>query len=237
MVHYGWGASRTQVWVPASWFRFQIRMSVDHTHTFTDTGFNRNNTHRELICNTCGFRTVDSLYNLSGSIITGIRYPLLGSVTIPNLINIYSTAFASFTYQSITTIGNSAFSNSQLSKIIIPESVVSIGSNAFAGCNNLTIYTDWDSPLPGWATNWNPLNRPVVWGTQHAWRNFVQISLNTLYHRASCACGVTQMQYHRYQQLSWNKVVCIDCGFECDPNTSILPPLFTLSPKPNINVE
>lgn len=162
--------------------------------------------------------------------ITGVKQGIVlsGSVTIPSTMN----------GMPVVAIGNSAFSGQAgMSQISIPASITSIGSNAFAGCSNLTIYTDWDSPSPGWATNWNPLNRPVVWGTQHTWRSFSQINLNTLYHNARCACGVIQMQYHRYEQLSWNKVKCIDCGFECDPNTSILPPLFTLSPKPNINVK
>ncbi|MFA6867004.1 MAG: hypothetical protein WCR54_05760, partial [Clostridia bacterium] len=53
IVHYGFGAYRTQVWVPSSWFGFQIRMSVNHTHNYSDTGNNINNTHRELQCGTC----------------------------------------------------------------------------------------------------------------------------------------------------------------------------------------
>lgn len=89
LVHWGWGDSRTQVWVPSSWFGFQMRMSVNHTHSLVDTGNNINDTHRILSCSTCGLTTVDSLYNISGNTITGVRYPLSGSVTIPAAINIY----------------------------------------------------------------------------------------------------------------------------------------------------
>jgi hypothetical protein len=35
---------------------------------------------------------------------------------------------------------------------------------AFAGCNSLTIYCEAQSQPSGWASNWNPDNRPVVWG-------------------------------------------------------------------------
>ena len=41
--------------------------------------------------------------------------------------------------ESVTAIGNSAFSNCQnLTNVIIPESVTAIGNSAFSGCSNLT---------------------------------------------------------------------------------------------------
>jgi len=37
-------------------------------------------------------------------------------------------------------------------------------SGAFRGCVNLTIYAEAPYQPSGWHENWNPDNRPVVWG-------------------------------------------------------------------------
>jgi hypothetical protein len=76
--------------------------------------------------------------------------PVLTSISIPN---------------SIVCIGNEAFRTcDSLTSIVIPDSVTSIGNNAFTGCSSLTIYCEADSKPEGWDDNWNPDNRPVVWG-------------------------------------------------------------------------
>lgn len=49
--------------------------------------------------------------------------------------------------------------------IIIPNSVTSIGSYAFSGCNSLTIYCEVESQLGGWDSTWN-LYRPVYWANE-----------------------------------------------------------------------
>ena len=67
LVHYGWGDDGTMVWVPASFFGFQVRMSVDHMHSLADTGAIVNGYTRELACSECGYKTVDTLYNTNGS--------------------------------------------------------------------------------------------------------------------------------------------------------------------------
>ena len=65
----------------------------------------------------------------------------------------------------IESIGIGAFSYCRLLEdIIIPNSVTSIGSDAFWNCDILTIYCEVESKPDGWADNWNPDGRPVVWG-------------------------------------------------------------------------
>ncbi len=49
---------------------------------------------------------------------------------------------------TVTTIGNAAFRDSSVTSVTIPASVTEIGSNAFAGCTNLTIVNyagDWSN--------------------------------------------------------------------------------------------
>ena len=76
----------------------------------------------------------------------------LNSVTIPT--------------ESVTTIGEKAFYGcNNLTSITIPNSVTTIGENAFYGCKNLTIYCEAEAEPENWKQyDWNPYNRPVVWG-------------------------------------------------------------------------
>ena len=65
----------------------------------------------------------------------------------------------------VVGIGNSAFSRcSSLTSVVIPEGVTSIGENAFRGCSSLTIYCEAKKKPEGWNDDWNPSDRPVVWG-------------------------------------------------------------------------
>ena len=74
----------------------------------------------------------------------------LSSVIIPNsLINIESYAFERC---------------DNLSSIIIPDSVDKMGGYVFFGCSNLQIKCRAASIPFGWNSDWNPGNRPVVWG-------------------------------------------------------------------------
>jgi len=54
---------------------------------------------------------------------------------------------------------------SPLASVWIPLSVTVIDAYAFANCPELTIYAEATSKPPGWHADWNPDNRPVVWGS------------------------------------------------------------------------
>ena len=67
--------------------------------------------------------------------------------------------------KKVSAIVEYAFSGcSALTSIEIPNSVTSIGYNAFYGCSNLTIYCEAESEPSGWGSWWNSSNCPVVWG-------------------------------------------------------------------------
>ena len=52
---------------------------------------------------------------------------------------------------------------SRLISVVIPDSVTSIGSSVFSGCDSLTIYCEATSQPSGWNSSWNYTNRPVYW--------------------------------------------------------------------------
>ena len=67
--------------------------------------------------------------------------------------------------EGVTNIGSRAFSGgSSIDSVYIPAAVTTIGTRAFANCSALTIYCEAESKPNGWDANWNPDNRPVVWG-------------------------------------------------------------------------
>ena len=67
--------------------------------------------------------------------------------------------------ESVTYIGSYAFRDcTSLTSIVIPEGVTTIGYYAFYGCTKLTIYCEAESQPSEWDLDWNPDNRPVVWG-------------------------------------------------------------------------
>ena len=66
---------------------------------------------------------------------------------------------------SLLAIGENAFNEcSSLESIIIPSSVLSIGENAFNECYYANIYAKSSTKPYNWASNWNPNNLQVIWG-------------------------------------------------------------------------
>ena len=66
---------------------------------------------------------------------------------------------------TVTTIGRNAFEDcTNLTKIIIPNSVEVIEQEAFINCKKLTIYCETKSEPSKWHPIWNNDELPVVWG-------------------------------------------------------------------------
>jgi len=79
-------------------------------------------------------------------------------------------------------IASYAFYNcTSLESIIIPETVATIGADAFYGCDNLTIYCIAEVKPSGWAENWNSSNCDVVWGYKEETLQFTLINNDTEY--------------------------------------------------------
>lgn len=143
LVHYGWGDTATLVWVPESVFGFQIRMETNHVHNLTDSGRSVRSFMRELSCDRCGYKTLDMLYNTTGSTITGVNYPITQKIlTIPENISDYSIGTATHSTKIISSIGSNVFENqTRISEIRVPDTITRIENNAFKDCVNLNTIT------------------------------------------------------------------------------------------------
>ena len=97
----------------------------------------------------------------------------LTSITIPNSVTsigdnafIWCSSLKSITIpNSVISIGTYAFFGCySLTSVVIPSSIVFMSENAFLGCISATICCKAESQPSDWSPNWNPDNRPVVWG-------------------------------------------------------------------------
>ena len=67
--------------------------------------------------------------------------------------------------KNLNSIPRSTFAGCySLKSIVISKEVQTVLSGAFDGCSSLTIYCESKTQPEGWAEDWNPDNRPVVWG-------------------------------------------------------------------------
>ncbi|MBE5747600.1 MAG: leucine-rich repeat domain-containing protein [Clostridiales bacterium] len=105
-------------------------------------------------------------------IVNGVRYKLKDGVatvtgqaiSIEEAIIVPEISYMGKKY-SVKEIEENAFYNcSNVTKIVIPQSVETIGSWAFFGCYELTIYCEAQSQPISWGDAWNLSNTPVVWG-------------------------------------------------------------------------
>ena len=86
-----------------------------------------------------------------------IYYTSNNGVVTPYASNVFGANIVSNTYENgvgiitfdggVTSIGNYAFNSTSLTSIEIPDSVTSVGNNAFAGCTSLTSVTIPDSVI------------------------------------------------------------------------------------------
>ena len=97
----------------------------------------------------------DYTYSVSNGYATITGYTGVGgAITIPDTMGGLTSA--------TTAIGNSAFSNTNITSVIIPGSVASIGNNAFDNCVNLTSITFLEQVAPTVGTGWlNNVPAPV----------------------------------------------------------------------------
>lgn len=97
----------------------------------------------------------------------------LTEIVLPNsLTSIRGYAFSGCTSlkeivipDNVTSIGLEAFSGcTELMDIVIGNGVTRMWEDVFKNCTSLTIYCKASEKPLGWNENWNPDNRPVVWG-------------------------------------------------------------------------
>ena len=130
----------------------------------------------------------DGVTNIGWSAFNSCRE--LTSIIIPNTvisIEYYAfdnTGITSITIpNSVTKIDGCAFQYcSYLTFVVIPNSVTTIYGGAFDGCRSATIYCESEEKPAGWRNNWNPENRPVVWGFDPSMKIFkVALSANSVW--------------------------------------------------------
>lgn len=136
LIHSGWYDVFLFYWVPSRWIGFQIRMNVNHTHTYERTE-KYYGAYSEFVCSECGSKKYDIYYttNSTGQILTGVKYPLIETITIPSKIN----------GKYITEIAPGALANKEMTTV------------EFENDSKIN-----ESPPSEWINGWNN-NRPVVW--------------------------------------------------------------------------
>lgn len=111
-------------------------------------------------------------YDIDNSAFRGNRK--IKSVVLPNHITKLPyrafdgcSSLQKINLTSVKSISPMGFENCKaLKQIVIPKTLHTIGGFTFRGCSSLTIYCEADFKPDGWHNDWNPDNRPVVWGYQ-----------------------------------------------------------------------
>ncbi len=97
--------------------------------------------------------------------------------------NSYVTYYIPSSLKTIIVTGNKilygAFYNcGNITTIIIPSTVTSVGEKVFQNCSSLSICCTAEEQPTGWNSNWNPSNRPVTWGYVEIQEAVVSFNLN-----------------------------------------------------------
>ena len=67
--------------------------------------------------------------------------------------------------KGVISIGEEAFRGcDSLKEVVIPRTVTNMGGYVFADCPLLTIYCEADAQPEDWDEEWNGDNNPVFWG-------------------------------------------------------------------------
>ena len=128
--HYGWGDAYTNIWIPSSWFGFETRMSVGHSHNFSYGEYD--NHYKVGNCSVCQASLLKRIFKTdsTGTIITGLNWNYEGSLDIPSV---------SYDSVPITQIGDEAFyGRKRITSVVIPNTVTYLGKESFKNCTGLT---------------------------------------------------------------------------------------------------
>lgn len=154
----------------------EINVENGNTKYLSENGILFDKSKATLICYPAG---KSGEYNIPNSVTTILfgafsECSKLTSLTIPNSVTeVGDGAFSGCVGLTTLTIPNSVESIDEfafdscinMKSVFIPLSVKFIGDSVFTGCDNLTIYCEAESEPNNWKLiDWNPDNRPVVWG-------------------------------------------------------------------------
>ena len=130
IVHCGWQSGDVFSWVPASWIGYQIRMDINHEHTYIDSGEVIADIYKKNVCVECGCEKLECIYDVNeeGNAIVGVKEVLNSNITIPTRIF----------NNNIETLARESFKdNYEINNVIIPNSIKYIEAGAFENCVNL----------------------------------------------------------------------------------------------------
>ena len=136
-----------------------INCDKDYIKERARLSFIKNSIRYEVI-NTGELQVVPLGYDGWGN--TSPKYS--GDIVIPAKVTIGKTF-------SVTQIHWDAFKKCQdLKSVAIPNSVTYIGSEAFRGCYNCTIYCQTTTKPSRWFPDWNPSECEVKWGAAYKFK-------------------------------------------------------------------
>ena len=124
---------------------------------------NRNRVTNVVIPNTVRYINGSVFYNCSSleSVTIGTGVEQIASEAFYNCPNLVTVDNKS---KKLNNISSYAFSNCYKLETIKLPAVKYVGTAAFGGCSNATIYCDWEGQPRNWESSWKDENATVVWG-------------------------------------------------------------------------